>query len=67
VNNDNVQEIVTNSFSDQIGYWICPFLDAAGGQSGGPLYGSFNRDFKIVGVVFGGVANALCLVEVLLS
>jgi hypothetical protein len=30
------------------------FLDIAGGQSGGPLYGNFNGDFKIVGVVSAG-------------
>jgi V8-like Glu-specific endopeptidase len=54
VNNDAIQEIATHSYGDQSGYYMRTFLDTGGGQSGGPLYGDFNGDFKIVGVVSGG-------------
>jgi V8-like Glu-specific endopeptidase len=54
VNDDAIQDIVTHSSGDQIGYSMRTFLDAWKGQSGGPLYGSFNGDFKIVGVVSAG-------------
>jgi hypothetical protein len=64
VSNDDIQEAVAHSFDDQTGYWMRTFLDTgAGGQSGGPLYGTFNGGPRIVGVtssesssqnVFGG-------------
>jgi hypothetical protein len=54
VDNDNVQEIVSYSYDTQIGYEMRTFLDTLHGQSGGPLYGNFNGEYNIVGVVSGG-------------
>jgi hypothetical protein len=53
VDNAAIQDFVTHSYDDQIVYWMRTFLDTGGGQSGGPVYGTFDGEFKILGVCSG--------------